>query len=274
VNNRQILELVRAQGYVVVSGVLSADRVTELRDRIIEARAADEARFGRQYLYDIGQEGFIQDPLARDCVFGDLLDDFPLAPVIRHILGPDAALYLYQGVIVPPGGGIGAYPWKWHCDLYHLVDLFQGTGFIPGLNCLIYLDDVGPENGATWLMPGSQGMSEGELPFTDAAFRTALEFQITASAGSALLFNPLLWHCAGANHTQSDRCALKLLSVRGWMLPQLDYARSASQGTLARLSPEGRAFLGSETVVRRSFQDPPPTTSSGSPWAGELESAQ
>ncbi len=251
---QNIISNVLGQGFAVVPDVVSSNFADRLRLALTDLQSADRRDFGVEYLYRLGQEGFVANVPDRHSVFEELLDAQPLAHEIRELLGSDAVLYLYQGVIVPPGGGIGAYPWKWHCDLYHVTRAIRERSFVPGINMLIYLDDVDSNNGATWLVPGSQGLTDSDLPFGEPSFELA-QVQLQASKGTAVLFNPLLWHCAGANTTDRDRCAVKMLSVRGWMIPQVDYARSVRASVQARLKPESLRWLGHASRLNLTFDE-------------------
>jgi ectoine hydroxylase-related dioxygenase (phytanoyl-CoA dioxygenase family) len=252
---QSIVTSIRSQGYAVVPGVLPPDLVATLQQAIDRLRLEDADRFGRDYLYRIGQEGFIINVGDRDPAFERLLLERPVIDVVDAILGPEAFLYLYQGVIVPPGGGLGAYPWKWHCDLYHVLQEVKDVSFIPGVNCLFYLDDVDTHNGGTWILPGTHGLTDEDVPWRDAAYLDSVAFQVEAPAGSVALFNPLLWHCAGANYTGAPRRAVKMLMARDWMLPQMDYSRSIRPEVLNRLDNEALRILGHRSRVPRSFEE-------------------
>lgn len=254
-NTAGVIASIRAQGYAVFPRVLPPDLVRALGDRIDELRREDETRFGKEYLYRIGQEGFIINIADRGEAFERLLTIRPAMDVVDAILGPGAFLYLFQGVIVPPGGGLGAYPWKWHCDLFHVVREVRDRTFIPGVNCLFFVDDVDARNGGTWIFPGSQGLLPDEIPYTDEQYQARTAVQVSAPAGSVVMFNPLLWHCAGANHTDRDRRAVKMLMVRDWLMPQMDYSRSVRPEVLSRLDGEARRILGHRRQVARSFEE-------------------
>ena len=249
------LEALATRGYVVVSGVLGNDTVRDLAEASDRLAAEDRARFGKDFLYRIGQEGFIINVGDRDPAFQHLLMGRPTQPVVDAVLGPDAFLYLFQGVVVPPGGGRGAYPWKWHCDLFHVTEEVGDPAFVPGLNCLYYLDDVDSENGATWIMPGTHGLSDDQVPVDNPQFLASSQLQVQAPAGSVIIFNPLLWHCAGHNRTNRPRRAVKMLYVRRWMLPQMDYARSTRPEVLKNLDDGGRRILGCDSQIPRTFEE-------------------
>jgi ectoine hydroxylase-related dioxygenase (phytanoyl-CoA dioxygenase family) len=244
-----------ARGYLVVPDVLDAAFAADLAQAVDRLGGEDRDRYGRDYLYRLGQEGFVINVGDRDPAFARLLMSRPTQPLVDAVLGPDAFLYLYQGVVVPSGGGAGAYPWKWHCDLFHVTQEVGDPSFVPGLNCLYYLDDVDADNGATWVIPATQGLGVDQVPVADPEYLARAPRQVTARAGSVIVFNPLLWHCAGHNRTDRPRRAVKMLYVHSWMLPQLDYARATRQQVLASLDDDGRRILGCSSVVSRSFEE-------------------
>jgi ectoine hydroxylase-related dioxygenase (phytanoyl-CoA dioxygenase family) len=250
-----VVEAIRTQGYAVIPDVLDPGLVADLAVASDRLQAADAERFGPEFLHRIGQTGFIVNVGDRDPAFTRLLGDRPAQPVVDAVLGQDTFLYLFQGVIVPPGGGLGAFPWKWHCDLFHVTQDVRDRSFVPGLNCLYYLDDVDAENGATWVLPATQGLPDSEVPVADADYTAQAATQVTAASGSVIIFNPLLWHCAGHNRTNRPRRAVKMLFVWSWMMPQMDYARSIRPEILQRLDQQGRRIVGCDTRVPRSFEE-------------------
>ncbi|WJS05553.1 phytanoyl-CoA dioxygenase family protein [Roseibium aggregatum] len=257
-------DFIRSQGYAVVENFVSPETCDRLRKAVLRLHSEDNDNYGKKFLYDIGQEGFVINIGDRDPAFQELLNDFPAAGVVEDLLDGEAALYLFQGVIVPPGGGIGAYPWKWHCDLFHVTKMLGGEEFIPGVNVLLFVDHVDDRNGGTWLAPGSQGMDESQIAIGDTAYQKEGEFQLVAPKGAAVFFNPLMWHCAGANHTDQPRCAVKMLCVRDWMLPQMDYAQSISDEVLQGYNDRAKKLLGhGPAIIRRSFDHDPEHKTSG-----------
>jgi ectoine hydroxylase-related dioxygenase (phytanoyl-CoA dioxygenase family) len=248
------LTAIASQGYVIVPKAIDGADARGLVDAMDRLQEEDRVTLGAEYLYRIGQEGFIINVGDRDPAFQRLLMGRPAQAIVDAVLGPDAFLYLYQGVVVPPGGGRGAFPWKWHCDLFHVTQDVGDPQFVPGLNCLYYLDDVHAENGATWVIPGTHGLTDEHVPIQDSEYLNSASLQVEAPAGSVIIFNPLLWHCAGHNRTDRPRRAVKMLYVRSWMLPQMDYARSTRPEVLEALDDDGRRILGCDSAVPRSFE--------------------
>ena len=245
----------QTRGYVILPDVIPRSLVDSLASSVDTLQREDTKKYGAEFLYRIGQEGFVINVGDRGEPFEQLLKERPVIGVVDALLGEDAFLYLFQGVVVPPGGGLGAFPWKWHCDLYHILVEIGDRSFIPGVNCLFYLDDVDSQNGATWIIPGSQGLLEEEVPCQEPSFMNGCAIQVQATAGSVVLFNPLLWHCAGANRTNKPRRAVKMLMIRDWIMPQMDYVRSLRPEVLARLDDGALRLLGHRSRIARSFEE-------------------
>ncbi|QJP95359.1 phytanoyl-CoA dioxygenase family protein [Pseudomonas fluorescens] len=74
------------------------------------------------------------------------------------------------------------------------------------VNALVYLDDYGPENGATRIVPGSHRPAPGELAFdfTDES----RSVQLTGSAGDILIFDADLIHAGSLNSSGARRRTL------------------------------------------------------------------
>lgn len=89
------------------------------------------------------------------------------------------------------------------------------------LNALVMLDDFTEENGATYLLSGSQRTAERP---DDTVFH-AHAARATGMRGSILLFDSRLWHAAGRNATPLPRRALTLTFTCPFFKPQLDYPR-------------------------------------------------
>ncbi len=74
------------------------------------------------------------------------------------------------------------------------------------VNALVYLDDYGPDNGATRIVPGSHRPAPGEPPFdfTDES----RSVQLSGRAGDILIFDADLIHAGSLNPTGARRRTL------------------------------------------------------------------
>ncbi|MDA8483321.1 phytanoyl-CoA dioxygenase family protein [Pseudomonas resinovorans] len=71
------------------------------------------------------------------------------------------------------------------------------------VNALAYLDDYGPENGATRIVPGSHRPAQGEPPFDFNDESRSV--QLSGSAGDILVFDVDLVHAGSRNRTGERR---------------------------------------------------------------------
>ena len=108
------------------------------------------------------------------------------------------------------------------------------------LNMLIKLDDFTADNGATWVLTGSQLRSEE--PSEQEFFENAE--QILGSKGSITVWNSNLWHAAGRNRTDQPRLALSLLYSKPFIKQQLDYPRVLGYEFLESASPRLKQIVG------------------------------
>ncbi len=84
---------------------------------------------------------------------------------------------------------------------------------------LAYLTDVGPEDGGTTVIPGSHRLSRPQQDIISAAMEDPerLVYQVTAQAGSVLLFSESLIHST----TQIISDAERVILVTGYTPPML-----------------------------------------------------
>ncbi len=72
------------------------------------------------------------------------------------------------------------------------------------VNALVYLDDYGPDNGATRVVPGSHRTPDDTAAFADACDAV----QLTGTAGDILVFDADLLHAASLNPSGQRRRSL------------------------------------------------------------------
>lgn len=77
----------------------------------------------------------------------------------------------------------------------------------------VCLDDVTPENGGTWIIPGSHRAADLTLPKhgDHRTFTAGSAQQLTAKAGDIIALNPCCYHAAGPNYSGAWR---RYLSVQ------------------------------------------------------------
>ena len=112
-------------------------------------------------------------------------------------------------------------------------------------NALVFLDDYGPGNGATRLLPGSHRPAPGE-PGRDPLDETGV-LQLQGKAGDILVFDADLLHAASLNHDGSRRRSL----LATWFAEGLREVHTAS------------APLRNVRMDTSESFDPPPSPAAG-----------
>lgn len=181
--------------------------------------------------------------------FLDLLEGNPAAPFISQFFGGQP--YILQSM----GGnfnfpGAANYAGNVHRDIRsYFKDRLM-------LNTLVALDDLTVDNGATWLMMG--GHLVAQKPSEEDFAKHAI--QVTAPAGSILLWDSRVWHRAGVNRTEAPRRIVTPIFTRPFYKQGMDYPRAI--GDDVELADNLRQVLGYNARVPASLDEwyrPPET---------------
>lgn len=125
------------------------------------------------------------------------------------------------------------------------------------LNTLFMLDDFTPENGSTFLMPGSH--KKAEKP-SDEVFESAKE-QALGKAGSLLVFNSNVWHRGHDNNTDYSRRSVTPMFCKPYLKQQYDYVRFLGSDNVVKMSDFRKQVLGYNSRVPENldqwYQLPP-----------------
>lgn len=141
-------------------------------------------------------------------------------------------------------GGPGQEP---HID-YPYWDLYKTSSFPMNINssfpmnlqATILCDDFRPDNGATAMVPFSQG--ELTYPQDQEAFDAAAIRQ-TGQAGDIVLFNGMCWHCAMPNTSDDDRIGVLIEYLAKFVRPLEDHSVVKAE-VVERATPMMRQLLG------------------------------
>lgn len=150
-----------------------------------------------------------------------------LVGAVEALLGKPALLFQEMALLKPPGGREK----PWHQDHAY----FNFPLETPIVGAWIALEDVGPENGCMFVLPG--GHRDGPRPhFLRRDWQicdSAVVFQRTAvpmRAGDVLLFHGQLPHGTPINRTRSTRWALQFHYLPADAAPCEDAERLAAFG--------------------------------------------
>jgi Phytanoyl-CoA dioxygenase (PhyH) len=238
----QFTNHIKQDGWVKFDKVLDAPLLSRLNLALMDAYANCRA-IQLQNGVDVNTDGTVHHLLGQDESFLDLLKDNPLLPLIKSYFDHEYILNSYGGVINTKNKL--SYVGNIHRDIrtYYNVPMM--------LNMLVMLDDFTLENGATYMLTGSH--LRDEKPEKDHFYATAE--RAVGKAGDIILFDSLLWHAAGENHTDFVRRALTLTFTRPFMKQQLDYPRLLGYDKGEAFSEELRQILGYNARIPSSLQE-------------------
>jgi len=223
---------VAKHGYSIARGVLEPDLIDEI--------LAELARFEREGYAALPTTDFTGHRTVR--YFG-LLDQgevwqrvathSALLPVLRGVLGGDCLLSTMGTALV--GAGEPAQPI--HCD----DQLYAMPRPHPPLVCntMWALDDFTAENGATRIVPGSQGFPD--YPAIGEPYET---IPLEMPKGSVGFLVGTTYHGAGANESPGTRLGLTINYCSGAMRQQENLMLSTRRELARTFSLELRALIG------------------------------
>ena len=142
----------------------------------------------------------IPTPLAQDPLFIDLVDHPVWNSLLQELMDGQAVFHFAQFRTVPPSplSYVG-----WHFDVPHTNPLH--------LKVQIYLNDVGPGQGAFAYVPGSHLATAGPYPSVDQLNDMPGHRIFYARAGTAMLFDSYGMHTSMVNRGPSPRRSIILI---------------------------------------------------------------
>ena len=233
---------VREDGYCIVEGVL-AD-MAPIRDAMYRARDRIVAEVGAARLQRAGEVGVLRLMMKYEPVLLRLLELPEVLAVVDAHVSPTAILHLQNGFILPPSQE-DAFQFRFHQDFPRVLN-----GYLMSLNVFFALDDFGRSNGATWVVPGTH-----QRPRPSEEYLEGHKTCVECPAGSMIVFDSTLWHCAGRNASDKDRLAINHQFTRSYIKQQIDYVRALGEPFVTRLPPRTQQLLGYYTRVVTSLDE-------------------
>ncbi len=243
--DRHIEEIERV-GFTILHNVLDSEELNRARtgiDNTYEVQVqelGDEARLRSINDADIARSLLVYNDffLDRVAVNAAVLD------IVRTFLGANISLSSQVGILSRPANSL--YQLAWHRELQYQHFVSSKPLAIQSLFCI---DEFSATSGGTFVLPGSHLIEE----FPSDEFVREHETQICAPAGSALVFNSMLYHRAGANAGDSTRRAINNLYTLPIIQQQINFAKML--GGRHADDPFLRGLLGYEWSTADSVLD-------------------
>ncbi len=171
------------------------------------------------------------------------LDPNPVNGFLEHYFSGKYILNAMGVSYIEPNNG-AVYTQNIHRDSRSYMDRSRLL-----FNTLIMLDDCTEENGATWMLEGSQ--MRADKPNSEEFYEKAV--QATGKSGSVLLFDGNIWHAGGQNKTDKPRRVLTPLMSKPFVKQSVDYPRAFGSDFGLRASEELRQTLGYNALTPASL---------------------
>jgi len=196
------VEDIRLIGYTIVPDVLNTSELEQAREKTDHVYATQVKEVGGEdQLAAINDAHTARCPLAYDNFFLEVATKPKVLTIVEKLLGDYFILMLQNGVINSPSVGNEQNAGYWHRDLNY--QHFISTRPI-SISALFCIDAFSEETGGTFVLPASHKAEA----FPSESFVLQHEKVVNATAGSALVFDSMLYHRGGLNRSSHPRRAL------------------------------------------------------------------
>ena len=239
--SEKIYNEVVKNGYAIVPNAIDRDLALNLRSRLAVLVQAQRKTQTEQTASD---DYMVHNPMFLDSEFMDLLEHPSLVEAFDTFLSNTSIIYACTTSSMPAGSS--NYSNRVHVDSPRII-----PGYISKIGIILALDDFTHDNGATFILPGSQQMELS--PSSEYFFENAERLII--NAGDFAVLDPRVWHCGGNNSSAEDRHAFTISGCRSFMRQRFDYPRMINTELAKTISPTLRRLLGFNVRVPSSLEE-------------------
>ncbi len=227
----------QAQGYLLLPGILSEEKVRRLNEAVDAVLAEEEESLSYN----------IYNSVQRHPEFLSLIDEPTMLPLIVNLLGYNIQLHISHLTVRKPNPNLEKTATNsfidWHQDGPHpqfpKIDGLTSTYYIKA--CYILSDMSKPDRGNTKVIPGSH-VKPYNPNQKDVRVHLDDEVQLCGHPGDVFVFAQNLWHAGAPNTSEYTRRQLFMGYSPIWMRP-IDY-HEASEKLLEGADPIRRQLLG------------------------------
>jgi len=241
----QYQEEILRNGYTIIENVLSEKQLQILRKKMDELydKQAQEVG-GEEALREIGDSDSVKHLLVLDEMFLPLVSSEIMLSIVQRLLGDYFILNLQNGILNRPEVFNPAS--LWHRDLFYQ---HYSSSRPLAISTLFCLDDFTEETGGTFILPGSH---KHDI-FPSPEFALKHETQLTAKAGSVLVFDSMMFHRCGYNKSNQIRRSISQI----FTLPPFKQQISLPKSLEGKYSddPFLRKVLGYDSETADSLKD-------------------
>lgn len=231
-STEEILDILKRDGALILTGVLSPSDLAEVRAETTPFIDATPNGADDFVGHNTTRTGAL---VARSAKCRDLVSHPTIVKAAETFLKPYCEriqLHLTQVIRIRPGQTkqqIHRDRWAWGTHLKNLE---------PQFNTIWAISDFTKENGATQVCPGSLDWPD-DYQATDEEIGYA-----EMPAGSVLIYSGGIFHGGGANVSNGDRVGINITYTLGWLRQEENQYLSCPPEIAKTLSPELQALIG------------------------------
>tara|TARA_A100001011_G_C14297493_1_gene839140 strand:+ start:996 stop:1832 length:837 start_codon:yes stop_codon:yes gene_type:complete len=209
------IEEIKRNGFTIVPDLIDKNNLEHIKSKIYNIYDIQVNEVGgEENLNKIHDQGFVMSLLSYDNFFIDYATGNGCIDLVKYFLGDYFQLFCQNGVINQNLRENDQIINMWHRDLNYL----HFTTSKPfGINVFFCIDDFTNENGATYMLPGSHRHEK----FPGVEYAEKHKIQMEAKAGSALVFDAMIFHRAGRNISKKDRLTMTNIYTYPFMKQQI-----------------------------------------------------
>ena len=244
-----MLEGLRARGYAILEGVLSASLLKVTREAMYRAQEQIQREVGRERLERAKELGVLRLMMKYDPHFFHFLEIPELLEIVDHTVSNTAIMHLQNGFILPSFPKQQTPPVfqnSFHQDFPRVLN-----GYMASINIMFAIDEFSAETGATQIVPETHQQTVAP----DKEYLAAHAVSLECEPGSMVVFDSTLWHAAGANTSGRDRLAINHQFTRSYIKQQIDYVRALGDTTVLSRPPRSQQLLGWYSRVVTSLDE-------------------
>ncbi len=224
-------EEIAVRGFTVIPNLFLPAELVEWRKKIDSVYSKQEIEVGRDFLIAIQDLDVCRALLLYDFEFMRLATHPLVLAVVKQFLGDWFILNLQNAIINRPNQT--HHQSSWHRDLPYQNWVISRP---LAINALLAIDDFSEVTGGTHVVPFTH---KTEVLPSDA-YIVANHVVASTPAGSAIVFDSMLFHRAGANKSQLIRRGVNHLYTIPIIKQQYDFPRALGERpgidpTIARL---------------------------------------
>ena len=224
-------------GFLHIEQAIDAQMVKSLTDACEELMHIEGEDGGQEVHTEAGTLR-LSNLINKHSIFRIMLNHPEVLAAISHVLNNDFKISSCNARFAKPGHGHqalhtdGQFP---EHDNKHSSNGLAQKFYV--CNSLWVLEDIGPHNGATRVVPGThRSLATPNEIMTDPRKQHPAEITISAKAGDVIVFNSHLWHGGTHNNSNELRKCIHGYFTRRDLPQQTDQQQWLSKACIAALS--------------------------------------